>query len=144
MKIYLLIFSFLMRAYPQADAQINYKAEEIAVRKVLQLQQDAWNEANIEAFMKGYWKSDSITFIGSEITQGWDATLARYKKSYPDQAAMGKLRFEILRVNFISKDACMITGKYFLTRANDAPNGIFTLLFRKKEGQWVIVYDHTS
>ena len=118
--------------------------DESAIRTVLKKQVAAWNEANIEAFMQGYWKSDSILFIGSEIISGWTNTLARYKRSYPDKASMGTLRFEILRLDFISKESYLVTGKYFLTRISDSPHGIFTLLFRKKESKWVIVYDHTS
>jgi len=118
--------------------------DEAAIRSVLDKQVAAWNEANIEEFMKGYWKSDSILFIGRKITSGWDSTLLRYKKSYPDKAAMGKLRFEILRMDFASTNACLVTGKFFLTREKDNPNGIFTLLFKKKKGKWLIVYDHTS
>ena len=57
---------------------------------------------------------------------------------------MGKLRFEILRMDFISSDGYLITGKYFLTREKDNPSEIFTLLFKKKKGNWVIVYDRTS
>ena len=35
-------------------------------------------------------------FIGSKgITYGWDSTLARYKRNYPDKATMGKLTFEL-------------------------------------------------
>ena len=120
------------------------KAEEAAIQLVLDQQVDAWNEANIDEFMKGYYKSDSILFIGSRITSGWDSTLIRYKKGYPDKAAMGKLRFEILRMDFISSDSYLVTGKYFLTREKDNPSGIFTLLFKKKKENWVIVYDHTS
>jgi hypothetical protein len=120
------------------------KNDELLIRQVLSKQVVAWNEANIEEFMKGYWKSDSILFIGRKITSGWDSTLLRYKKSYPDKAAMGKLRFEILRMDFASPNACLVTGKFFLTREKDNPNGIFTLLFKKKKGQWLIVYDHTS
>jgi len=120
------------------------KNDEALIRQVLSKQVNAWNEANIEEFMKGYWKSDSILFIGRKITSGWDSTLLRYKKSYPDKAAMGKLRFEILRMDFASANACLVTGKFFLTREKDNPSGIFTLLFKKKKGQWLIVYDHTS
>jgi hypothetical protein len=120
------------------------KTDENAIRMVLDKQVVAWNEANINEFMKGYWKSDSILFIGRKITSGWDSTLLRYKKSYPDKAAMGKLRFEILRLDFASTNACLVTGKYFLAREKDNPSGIFTLLFKRKKGQWVIVYDHTS
>jgi len=119
-------------------------SDDFAIRTVLNNQVVAWNKGDIESFMKGYWKSDSIFFIGKKITSGWDSTLARYKKSYPDKAAMGKLRFEILQLNFVSTDACLVTGKFFLTREKDNPHGIFTLLFKKKKGSWVIVYDHTS
>lgn len=128
----------------QAPAQSRRAADEKAIRAVLDMQVVAWNDANIDEFMKGYWKSDSILFIGRKITTGWDSTLLRYKKGYPDKAAMGKLRFEILRLDFVSPNACLVTGKFFLTREKDNPNGIFTLLFRKKKGQWLIVYDHTS
>jgi hypothetical protein len=120
------------------------KIDEAAIQSVLDSQVAAWNDANIDEFMKGYWKSDSILFIGSKITSGWDSTLIKYKKGYPDKAAMGKLRFEILRMDFISSDNYLVTGKYFLTREKDNPSGIFTLLFKKKKGNWVIVYDHTS
>jgi hypothetical protein len=118
--------------------------DEKSIREVLDKQVIAWNEGNIEEFMQGYWKSDSLLFIGSKITNGWDSTLARYKRSYPDRAAMGTLRFEIMRMDFISSDSYLITGKYFLTREKDNPSGVYTLLFRKKNGKWVAVYDHTA
>jgi hypothetical protein len=117
---------------------------ENAIRKILDEQVAAWNLGNLEEFMKGYWKSDSILFIGSKITSGWDSTLVRYKRTYPDRAAMGKLRFEILRMDFISSSSYLVTGKYFLTREEDSPSGIFTLLFKRKKESWLIVYDHTS
>ncbi len=120
------------------------KENETAIRKVLDQQVSAWNRGDLEEFMKSYWKSDSILFIGSKITSGWDSTLVRYKRSYPNVAAMGKLRFEILRMDSISSDSYLVTGKFFLTREKDNPKGIFTLLFKKKNGNWLIVYDHTS
>lgn len=140
-KITLALLSLLLSL--AGIAQRN-KADEAAIRKVLDVQVAAWNKANIDEFMEGYWKSDSILFIGSKITSGWDSTLLRYKKSYPGKAAMGTLRFEVLRLDFIAHDAYLVTGKYFLKREKDNPSGIFTLLFRKKKSKWVIVYDHTS
>ncbi len=141
-KVILFLLALAVTTF--ANAQAKRSADEKAIRTVLDKQVIAWNEANIDEFMKGYWKSDSILFIGRKITSGWDSTLIRYKKGYPDKAAMGKLRFEILRMDFASSEACLVTGKFFLTREKDNPSGIFTLLFKKKKGQWVIVYDHTS
>ena len=114
------------------------------IQKVLDLQVVAWNEGNIDQFMEGYWKSDSLQFIGTEIVTGWKATLNRYKKTYPNKDAMGSLRFEILNFHKVADDAYLITGKYFLRRKNDSPQGVFTLLFRLIDRKWVIVYDHTS
>lgn len=94
--------------------------------------------------MEGYWKSDSLQFIGSQITYGWEPTLSAYKKRYPNADAMGKLSFDIMQIMSISADAYLITGKYRLDRDKDHPEGVFTLLFRKKDEKWVIVYDHTS
>ncbi|MGC4020559.1 MAG: DUF4440 domain-containing protein [Cyclobacteriaceae bacterium] len=141
-----LFWAFLILAACTSQPKQSFdNAKEAAdIKTVLNNQVVAWNDANIDEFMKGYWKSDSIQFIGSKVTHGWDSTLARYKRSYPGKAGMGQLRFEILKMDFISDDACLITGKYFLTRENDNPSGIFTLLFRKINNQWVIVYDHTS
>ncbi len=146
MKTFLPLLIFVAACTPKQEQTpaFDRAAAEKSIRQVLDTQVGAWNEADIDEFMKGYWKSDSIYFIGSKITSGWDSTMVRYKRSYPDAAAMGKLRFEILMLDFISSDACLVTGKFFLTREKDNPSGIFTLLFRKKNGNWLIVYDHTS
>lgn len=119
-------------------------ADIAAIRSVLGKQVNAWNEGNIEAFMEGYWKSDSLLFIGSKITYGWDSTLARYKKSYPDKATMGQLQFDIMRIDLVSTDNYLVTGRYTLLRTNDQPTGIFTIWLKRVNGVWVVVYDHTS
>jgi ketosteroid isomerase-like protein len=144
MKKFLLFLVLIAACSEKPKTPFDKSVEDQAIRKLLDTQVTAWNEANIDEFMKGYWKSDSIYFVGNKITSGWDSTMARYKRDYPDVAAMGKLRFEILMMDFISDDACMVTGKFFLTREKDNPSGIFTLLLRKKNGNWLIVYDHTS
>lgn len=116
----------------------------LQIRQVLADQQKAWNSGDLEAFMSGYWRSDSLQFIGKNIRHGWQATLDGYKKGYPDKAAMGELRFEIWQTVQIADDAYLVSGKYTLIREKDQPTGPFTLIFKFKNGKWVIVYDHTS
>ncbi len=41
-------------------------SQEKDILKVLHVQQSAWNNGDIENFMKGYWKDDSLLFIGSK------------------------------------------------------------------------------
>lgn len=121
------------------------RAEENAIRQVMHTQQEAWNRADIETFMEGYWKSDSLKFIGRNgITYGWQTTLDNYKKSYPTPDAMGKLTFTILTLNILSETSAFMIGRWHLKRATDEPGGHFTLLWRKINGKWVIVADHTS
>lgn len=121
------------------------RAEENAIRQVMHNQQEAWNRADIEAFMEGYWKSDSLKFIGRNgITYGWQTTLDNYKKSYPTPDAMGKLTFTILTLDILSETSAFMIGRWHLKRASDEPGGHFTLLWRKINGKWVIIADHTS
>lgn len=115
------------------------------IRTVMAAQEIAWNSGNLEAFMEGYWRSDSLRFIGSRgLTYGWDATLANYKKGYPDRSAMGTLSFTLLSVEVLSPSSAFVVGKWHLQREKDAPNGHFTLLWRKIQGKWLIVADHSS
>lgn len=119
--------------------------DEQAIKKVLANQATAWNKGNIDDYMKGYWNNDSLMFIGKNgPTYGYKATLERYKKSYPDAAAMGKLAFTILQVKRLSAEYYYVTGKWALERITDDLAGHFTLLFRNIEGQWVIIADHSS
>jgi ketosteroid isomerase-like protein len=145
MKTVILLTLFALVEFSCAPDKLeDAKADEKAIREVTAKQVIAWNKGDIDGFMKGYWNSDSILFIGSRVTQGWANTLARYKKSYPDKAAMGTLEFALMRMDNISKDAWLVTGRYTLTREKDTPTGIFTLLFERKHGEWLIVYDHTG
>lgn len=119
--------------------------DQKAIKQVLSEQQDCWNNGDIECFMEGYWKSDSLRFIGkSGINYGWQATLNNYKKSYPNKAAMGQLQFDILNVESMGNDHFLVTGKWKLTRETDTPNGLFTLIWKRFNNGWKIIYDHSS
>jgi ketosteroid isomerase-like protein len=138
-RYYLFIFLLLLASC--AFAQKN----EAAIRSVLATQAEAWNRGSIEAYMQGYWNNDSLLFIGkSGPTYGYRQTLERYKKSYADTAKMGKLSFEILQVKKLSVGYYFVVGKWFLKRSIGDLNGSFTLLWRKINGKWLIVADHSS
>jgi len=88
------------------NVQSKRSADEKEIRSVLDKQVIAWNEANIDEFMKGpIGKSDSILFIGRKSPQGGQH-LNSVQKKLSCKAAMGILRFEILRMDFASTNAC--------------------------------------
>ena len=119
--------------------------DEAEVRNVLAKQNAAWNRGDKDAFMVGYWENDSLMFIGkSGVTYGYKNTLANYKKNYPDTITMGKLTYTLIKVKQLSTEYFHVTGKYYLTRTIGDASGHFTLLFRKINGKWVIISDHSS
>ena len=116
-----------------------------SVREVLQSQQRAWNSGNIDRFMDSYWKSEDLTFSsGGKLTRTWQGTLEDYKKRYPSSREMGTLSFENLEVIPLGLEAALVLGEWQLRRESQDLAGIFTLVFRRLDDQWVIVHDHTS
>jgi len=123
-----------------------HDADRAAINAVLKAQQAAWNRGDVDAFLVGYWQSPELTFSGSNgVSRGWDGVLARYKKNYPDRAAMGELNFSDLEFRFLGSDAALVLGKWHLKRetAGDI-GGVFTLVWQKFPDGWKIIHDHTS
>jgi ketosteroid isomerase-like protein len=115
------------------------------IRNVMKKQQDAWNSGNLESFMDGYWRSDSLRFLSKDgVTMGWKASLLRYQKAYPSQEAMGQLKFENLRIEVLSGEEAYADGRWNLFRSSDTLSGHFTLLWKRIDGRWLIVSDHSS
>lgn len=119
--------------------------DEMLIRSAMDEQTNAWNAGDLERYMETYWHSDSLMFIGkSGATFGWDATLKNYKRGYPDTAAMGKLDFQLITIKRLSVLYYNVVGKWHLKRTAGDLSGAFTLLFKKINGRWVIVQDHSS
>jgi ketosteroid isomerase-like protein len=139
--IFLALFSFVFQV---SFAQSNKNWQE--VNNILAVQEKAWNEGNIDAFMQGYWKNDSLKFVSNKgVVYGWQNTYERYKKNYPDRATMGILKFELVSKEQMGKEVYFVVGKWFLKREEKGDiGGYFTLIFRKIKGKWYIVADHTS
>jgi len=138
-KIILLLIIMLLSACsdPAADQR--------AIIESMKKSQECWNKGDLDGFMHNYWRSDSMQFIGKTgITYGFEASLARYKKSYPDRSSQGTLTFEFIHLERISATAWYQVGKYTLHREGDTLSGHFTLLWRKIDGEWRIVSDHSS
>ena len=118
---------------------------EASIRRIMTDQAVAWNKGNIDDFMKGYWNNDSLVFVGqSGLSYGYNTALANYKKHYDSPDKMGQLFFTLLSIKKLSPDYCFVLGKWLLKRKAGDIGGIYSLLFRKIDGRWQIVVDHTS
>lgn len=126
-------------------SQADSAAVEAAVRGVLSAQVGAWNAGDIRGFMDGYWRAREMTFLsGGSVRQGWQDAYYAYVRAYPDRASMGTLTFSDLTVRPLSMRSALVWGRWRLDRGDDAPGGLFTLLFEDVDGEWLVVHDHTS
>jgi ketosteroid isomerase-like protein len=140
----------LVVAVPLTFAQT---ADETAIRAALRAQADAWNHADIPAFMNAYEDSPDTTFIGLTLRKGYQPILKRYQENYTTREQMGTLTFSDLDVRLLPGDCgepeiALVTGKFHLDRAAKGEakkdDGIFSLVWRKGPRGWKIVLDHTS
>lgn len=108
MKKLLLFFCLLttINAISQTETQ-----DKKAILSVLKAQEKAWNQFDLEGYMLGYWKSDSLKFYGSSgLTK-------------------------------IEENSYHVMGQYHLVRNVGNANGVFLIIFRKIDGEWRIVAD---
>ena len=123
------------------------EAEAAAVRRLLDMQVEAWNRKDLDAFLEGYWNSPDVVFqSGADRSDGFEALRARYRKSYQAEGrAMGQLAFTGVEVVVLGPDAALARGRWQLTMPDGKrPGGLFTLILRKRPEGWRIVHDHTS
>jgi uncharacterized protein (TIGR02246 family) len=140
-----LLLGFLLQDSSLGTPSDGHEADQKAIKTVLEAQQAAWNRGDVDAFLVGYWHSSELTFSGSGgVARGWDGVLARYKKNYPDRAAMGQLDFSDLEFRFLGPDAAMVLGRWHLKREKDELGGVFTLVWQRFPDGWKIIHDHTS
>ena len=143
------LLSFVVLSLIVVSACAAEPVSVVAARNLLDAQRHAWNRADIDGFMEGYWRSPDLRFAGGDaFRNGWQDTIDRYRRTYPDAAAMGKLDFDLVEVREMSPEVVYVFGKWALKRDQDAPghapHGLFTLLVEQKAGRWVVTRDHTS
>ena len=137
----ILAFAVLVTLY-SCNIKPNIKADKAAILKVMKNQEIAWSTNDLEGFMEGYFKSDSLKFYGKNgLTKGWQQTLDNYKKGYPTKDHSGTLSFEIPDISPIENQSYWVMGSYFLSRNVGDANGVFIVIFKKIKDEWKIIAD---
>jgi len=140
-----IIFSLFVLVSFSVPAQTTKTLAEEQIKLVMKFQESAWNRGDIPAYMEGYWNSDSLLFIGSNgPTYGYQKTLLNYLKSYSTSEKMGQLTFDFVKIEILSNTQALAAGRWYLKRTEDNLGGYFTLLWKKIDGEWKIVVDHSS
>ena len=125
--------------------QMNVEEETSQVLSILHKQEASWNDGDVDGFMQGYWNNDSLMFVsGEKVFYGWQKMTDNYKKTYNTKQLMGNLTFKVHKVEVLSGDAVLVIGNWSIHREMTDFGGKFSLLWRKINGEWKIVIDHTS
>jgi len=134
------ILIVLLLCFASCDNPVSETEDIKAIRNVMNLQQQAWSNNDLEGFMEGYLKSDSITYFGSNgIRRGHKAMLDSYKERYPTKAHTGTLKFTLHDIARIENYSYWVMGEYHLTREMGNANGTFMVIFKRIDGEWKIV-----
>ena len=145
LKTFSISVIFLIITSTNSYSQSLKEKDSLKILNVLEQQRIAWNDNDINEFMKGYLKSDKLVFSGSNgPVFGWNFVKDRYLKKYSTKELMGDLSFEINDLFLLTKKVAILLGKFNLQRKNEKLSGYFTLIFKKINGNWYIVSDHTS
>jgi peptidoglycan-N-acetylglucosamine deacetylase len=130
------------------------KARE-QVTALLQQQAADWNRGDLAAFTSVY-DDDALFVSDAGVSRGRAALLERYRKRYPDPAAMGTLSFEVVEIRDVwgpeitplgdatpgAVQGASVVAKWSLHREGAPSTSGHTLLFLQRAGSaWRIVHD---
>ncbi len=133
-----------INSYAQ-DNDYNYETSKKEITTMMLQQANDWSNGNIEAFMEGYIKSDSLKFVGSNgLTYGWKNTLENYKKGYPTKEHTGTLTFNLLAFDQLAVTVFLVIGEFHLKRTVGDADGMFSIILKRIDGEWKIIADHSS
>lgn len=121
-------------------------SETDRIRAIIQQQRDAWNRGDLAGFVQFYDNTGMMVFITGEEPIRSPADLQkRYEKRYgTSDKKFGKLDFSDVKVELLSDQLARAYGKWTVTQDSKTSTGWFSLLWRKKDGQWRIIHDHSS
>ena len=139
-----LILVFLF-SFCNLNSQTLSTHDSILITSVMDKQKQAWNNFDIDEFMKGYLNFENLVFSGKNgPVYGWDNIKERYLRAYSRKDEMGEVSFKIDNIFMIDYNSAILIGRFFLKRIVGDLSGHFTLVFKKVNNKWFIISDHTS
>lgn len=131
---------------------------DAAIRTLLAEQAAAWSRGDVEEFVSAY--AEEALFVSpSGLTRGRDEVLARYRRRYPDRAAMGSLTLDVIELRLTAGGEVSMLGdarpgdvhgarvvaRWTLSYPADAEReeatGLTLIVLERRGGRWWIVED---
>lgn len=121
------------------------------ITALLRTQAEAWSRGDLETFTSVY-AEDAAFLTPSGLTRGRREVLERYRRRYPDAAAMGKLTLEVIETRVFPAGpagqpaaGASVAARWRLEYPSQADRktaeGLTLLVLRRTATSWEIVQD---
>ena len=131
--------------FAACQSAANWKADEAALRRLLQESADAFNKGDLPGHLASY--DDSVTFMTKNGPRPGVVPIEKsFRESYfKDGKPKQQLRFEQLATRRLSADVALVTGRYILSGGTEPDQtGWFTTIWTRTPRGWKVVHDHSS
>jgi uncharacterized protein (TIGR02246 family) len=144
----LVLLCLLVPAALQAAEPV---AQTAQISALLRMQAEAWSRGDLEAFTSVY-AEDAAFLSPTGLTRGRREVLERYRRRYPDAAAMGKLTLEVLETRLFTAGSASgqaagasVAARWRLEYPGQADRkaaeGLTLIVLRRTATSWEIVQD---
>jgi uncharacterized protein (TIGR02246 family) len=147
----LVLLCLLVPAALQAAEPMAQTAQTAQISALLRMQAEAWSRGDLEAFTSVY-AEDAAFLSPTGLTRGRREVLERYRRRYPDAAAMGKLTLEVLETRLFPAGSASgqaagasVAARWRLEYPGQADRkaaeGLTLIVLRRTATSWEIVQD---
>ena len=147
MKRWVVAIGLVAACYARAPSSERNPAEATAAAVAfLGASSEAWNRADLEAFVDDYARDSTTTFVtGGRVQYGWDWIHDNYTRWWDLGSERDSLRFEDVAARSLGSDHLLTTARFVLFRGDSVTaSGPFTLVMKRIEGEWKIIHDQTG
>lgn len=129
-------------------ARAEEPSPEAQIAALLRMQAEAWSRGDLETFTSFY-AEDAAFLTADGLTRGRRDVLERYRKRYPNTAAMGKLTLEVIETRVFppGKEAAGVSVaarwrlEYPAQADRKTAEGLTLVVLRRTATSWEIVQD---
>ncbi len=135
------------RAQKEPDGLFTASKEQLAVVKVVLMQESAWNRGNLDEFLESYKVAPETQAIIGGSVRGMANIKSAYHINYPNRDSMGVIAYSNVEARELGENFALATGKYHLDRpkrAGGSAEGTFTLIMEKTLIGWKIIFSETT
>ncbi|WP_131602964.1 YybH family protein [Sphingomonas sp. 37zxx] len=136
-------------AVPVLVAATPIAEPRVAIEAAMRDSAAGWNAGDLDRFLAVYSDDPATSFTGAKgLVRGKAAIRARYIAGYPaifgpaaKREAIPALSFVFEDFRLLGDDHALLTARW---RLGEGQTGMTTLVFRREDGGWRIVADHSS